>query len=569
MVQTFLKYYLTYRYAVLLMILGSVITTGLEMAFPALVREIMNIAPHGDVIRVITDTAVLAGAYLANFGLQYLLAYNGFVMAARFEKDLRRDLFAHMQVLPIQYFDNHHTGQLLSRLTSDVSEVSELAFRAPQELVVCILTMVGSIVVMLYMNPTLGALVTLMLIAETWHALWLNKKMKTPFYNKRVKMGEMTAVAEEEITGIRVVKSFARESISMKSFMQQADEYVTVSKLAYRVRAFFFSSVGFFTNIINVVVLFVGGILVVNEQMPFSDLVAFFLYIGIFIKPMMRLLGFSEAYQRGMAGFRRFYELMQEPVTIADHPNAIKCKSIRGEIVFHHVSFAYEDNIPVLSHLDLHIAAGETIAFVGSTGAGKTTIANLLLRFYEPQEGSILIDGCPIDQYTQASLREQIGLVQQDVFLFASSIANNIAYGKLDAKQEEIEQAAHLAAADIFIENLPQQYDSVIGERGVKLSGGQKQRLAIARVFLKNPPILVLDEATSALDTKTEQQIQKELERLSEGRTTIIIAHRLSTIRHADHIVVLDNGKIVEEGTHETLLMQKGVYATLYENQNK
>ena len=348
-------------------------------------------------------------------------------------------------------------------------------------------------------------------------------------------------------------------------FMEKADAYLATCKKSFKFKSYFIGSMIFFSNFINVAILVVGGLLINKGLMSFGELVAFFLYVGLFMKPLMQLLGFSEIYQRGMAGFKRFYELLQEKPEITDAPDAKICPPCKGNITFDNVSFAYADGRPVIRNLSLNLAAGETVAFVGATGAGKTTIASLLLRFYEPQSGRILLDGCDIREFTQESLRRQIGLVQQDVFLFGDSVRYNIAYAKLDATVDEVQTAAKAAAADEFIRKLPAGYDTEVGERGVKLSGGQKQRLAIARVFLKNPPVVVLDEATSALDNITEQQIQKELDELAVGRTTLIIAHRLSTIRHADKIVVLDEGAVAECGSHEELLARKGHYYDLYQ----
>ncbi len=451
-------------------------------------------------------------------------------------------------------------------MTGDLGEIGELAFRAPADVIVCFLSMIGTMVILMWMNLYLGALVTALLIAKTIHTIYLNGRMKRTYFANRVKQGEMTARAEESLSGIRLVKAFAAEDESLAAFMQKADAYLLVRRAAFKIRAYFVSSMGFFTNFINVAILAVGSFLISEGEMRLSDLVAFFLYVGIFLKPLMRLLAFTELYQRGMAGFRRFYEVMQQPEEIVDRLGSIECKNIRGHIVFENLTFAYSEGKEVIRNLNLTIEPGETVAFVGATGAGKTTIANLLLRFYEPQEGRVLLDGVDIADYTQKSLRRQIGLVQQAVFLFSDSVKYNIAYGNPDADDAAVEAAAKAAAADGFIDELPDKYLTEIGERGVKLSGGQKQRIAIARVFLKNPPIVVLDEATSALDNKTEKQIQRELDKLSVGRTTLVIAHRLSTIRHADKIVVLQQGSVIECGSHAELLAQGGVYAALYQS---
>lgn len=565
MLKTFLKYYKPYKFTVIGIVAGSLIAAVLELLFPALVRYIMNEAlPRHNVSRVVGIAAILCALYAANLGLQYILSYYGYLMSARMENDMRRDLYRHIQQMSFRFFDGTKTGQLISQLTGDLGEIGELAFRAPADIIVCILSMLGTMGMLLWMNLPLGALVTVLLLAKTIHTIYLNDRMKVTYLANRVKQGEMTARAEEGISGIRLVKAFAAECESLSSFMAKADDYVRVRQDSFKVRAYFISSIGFFTNFINVAILAGGCLLIEAGEMQLSDLVAYFLYVGIFIKPLMRLLAFTELYQRGMAGFVRFYEIMRQPVEITDKPGAIDCNNVRGEIVFDNVTFGYGDGREVIKNLNLTIQAGQTVAFVGATGAGKTTIANLLLRFYEPQRGRILLDGVNIADYRQRSLRRQIGLVQQDVFLFSDSVRYNIAYGRPEATDAEVRAAAQAAAADGFIEALPDKYLTEIGERGVKLSGGQKQRLAIARVFLKNPPIVVLDEATSALDNKTEQQIQQELDKLAQGRTTIVIAHRLTTIRHADKIVVLQNGAVAETGTHDELLKRGGIYAALY-----
>lgn len=565
MLKTFFKYYKPYKLAVAGIVFGSLAAAAMELLFPAVVRQILNVElPQNNVAQVMRLAALLCGLYLGNLLLQYVFSYWGYLMSARMENDMRRDLFSHIQNMSFRFFDSAKTGQLLSRITGDLGEIGELAFRAPADVIVCLLSMLGTMAILMWMNLYLGVLVTVLLLGKTIHTIYLNGRMKAAYFANRVKQGEMTARAEESLSGIRLVKAFAAEEESLSGFMQKADAYVAVRKASFKVRAYFISSMGFFTNFINVAILVGGTLLISRGEMLFSDLVAFFLYVGIFIKPLMRLLAFTELYQRGMAGFQRFYEIMRQPEEITDRPNAIECKNIRGRIVFENLTFGYGEGREVIKNLNLIIEPGETVAFVGATGAGKTTLANLLLRFYEPRQGRVLLDDVDIADYTQKSLRRQIGLVQQDVFLFSDSVKYNIAYADPDASDVQIEAAAKAAAADEFIEGLPNKYMTEIGERGVKLSGGQKQRIAIARVFLKNPPIVVLDEATSALDNKTEKQIQRELDKLAAGRTTLIIAHRLSTVSRADKIVVLKNGSMVECGTQAELLAKQGAYYDLY-----
>ena len=568
MFKTFLSYYKPYKGILLFVVIGSLLRALLELFFPYVVKLMLEQQlPLLNLPLLLKWSAALFVMYLANFGMHFSIIYWAQVMSSAMERDMRRDLFRHLQKLSFGFYDKNKSGQLLSRLTSDLGETAGLAGNAPNDIIVCGLTMLGTMVILVYMNPLLGSFIALLLVLKAVHTVLVNLRMKKAFFANRVAMGEVTAKAAESINGVRLIKAFAGERSDMAQFMEKADAYLATCKKSFKFKSYFIGSMIFFSNFINVAILVVGGLLINQGLMSFGELVAFFLYVGLFMKPLMQLLGFSEIYQRGMAGFKRFYELLQEKPEITDAPDAKSCPPCKGNITFDNVSFAYADGRPVIRGLSLNVASGETVAFVGATGAGKTTIASLLLRFYEPQSGRILLDGCDIRELTQESLRRQIGLVQQDVFLFGDSVRYNIAYAKPDATADEVQAAAKAAAADEFIQKLPAGYDTEVGERGVKLSGGQKQRLAIARVFLKNPPVVVLDEATSALDNITEQQIQRELDELAVGRTTLIIAHRLSTIRHADKIVVLDEGSVVECGTHEELLARKGHYFALYSKQ--
>ena len=568
MFKTFLSYYKPYKGILLFIIIGSLLRALLELFFPYVVKLMLEQQlPLQNLSLLLKWSAALLAMYLVNFGMHFGIIYWAQAMSYAMERDMRRDLFRHLQKLSFGFYDKNKSGQLLSRLTSDLSEVNGFAGNAPNDIIICGLTMVGTMVILVYMNPMLGSLIAILLLLKAVHTVFVNLRMKKAFFANRIAMGEVSAKAAESINGVRLIKAFAGERSDMAQFMEKADAYLATSKKSFKITSYFVGSMIFFSNFINVAILVVGGLLINKGLMSFGELVAFFLYVGLFMKPLMQLLGFIQIYQRGMAGFKRFYELLQEKPEIVDAPDAKSCPPCKGNITFDNVSFAYADGRPVIRGLSLDVAAGETVAFVGATGAGKTTIASLLLRFYEPQSGRILLDGCDIRELTQESLRRQIGLVQQDVFLFGDSVRYNIAYAKPDATADEVQAAAKAAAADEFIQKLPAGYDTEVGERGVKLSGGQKQRLAIARVFLKNPPIVVLDEATSALDNITEQQIQRELDELAVGRTTLIIAHRLSTIRHADKIVVLDEGTVVECGTHEELLARKGHYFALYSKQ--
>lgn len=570
MFKAFLKYYRTYQGLFWGVMLASIVSSLLDLVFPMLVRQILNVElPNKDMAGLMNKALILLGLYFFNFFLMYGMNYFGHKLSASIQRDMRHDLYSHMEKLSFKFFDNNKTGQLLNRITSDIAEISELTFKGPNDLLVCSITMIGVFGMLVYMNPRLGVIISIMLAVKAINAVYVNRKMKAAFKRSREKSGELAAAAEEGLSGIRLVKAFAREEMELNRFDEKSQALYETRLASFNLLCYFASSINFFTNVTNIMILTYGGYMIYNGELAFSDFVAFLLYVNLFMKPIFRLTILTEMYQRGMAGYNRFYEIMSTKPEIEDGPKAITSGEIKGSIVFENMTFGYIEGRDVLKNFNLEIKPGQKVAFVGATGVGKTTLASLLLRFYEPQKGRILVDGVDIKDYGQQYLRSQIGMVQQDVFLFSESVSYNISYGKAKATQEEIVTAAKLAAADDFIKALPEGYDTCIGERGVKLSGGQKQRLAIARAFLKNPPILVLDEATSSLDMKTEKLIQASLDKLTTNRTTLIIAHRLSTIVNADVIVVIKDGQIVEQGKHEELMALDGIYKKLYTLKNE
>lgn len=570
MIRVLMHYYKNYRLLLAGVIAGTFAFSALDLLFPVVVRDIIGrVLPSGEMDALLTETALLLFLYAAGFAVQYGVSYYGHVMSAGIEHDMRRDAFAHIEGLSFSYFDNEKTGNLLSRITGDITEISDLSFRGPNDVLICFVTMAGTLAIMLAMNWQLALLIGALLLLKTVQTFRTNRKMKRAFRRNREKMGEVSARVEESISGVRLTKAFAREPYELERFSEKSDELRQTRCASYRLVALFTAGINFFTNFINAAVLLAGGIMISAGNLSFSDFVAFLLYVNIFMKPVFRLTILAEVYQRGMAGLGRFREIMDIRPEVTDPPEPKRLGNGKSDIVFDHVTFGYLPEHRVLEDVSFTIEAGKTTAFVGETGAGKSTVASLLLRFYDPQEGRILIGGTDIRDCPQRELREKIGIVQQDIFLFSDSAADNIVYGKSGASREEIERAARMAAADEFIRELPEGYDTLVGERGVKLSGGQKQRIAIARVFLKDPSIVIWDEATSALDTETEKQIQAAFDTLLRNRTAVVIAHRLSTVRNADRIIVLGQGHILEDGTHAELMKKKGKYYQLCLAQEK
>lgn len=544
--------------------LCALLVALIDLIFPYVSRYSMKVMlPNKLYPTFFTVMAVMVLAYVLKAGLYYVITVIGHKMGVLVESDMRRDVFTHMQSLSFSYYDHNRTGVLMSRITSDLFEITELAHHGPENIVICTLTIVGALAVMFAMQWQLALVITLALPLCAWFTIKQRIKMKEANIEVKRKTAEIYSAIESSISGIRTAKAFANEDQESDKF-DRANEMFRGSKVEYyKSMGLFNSGMEFTTGIVQVVVIAVGGLLIMQNKMNYIDLITFSLYVSTFVSPVRKLTQFAELYMQGTAGFARFLEVMRTEPTIKDAPDAMELGAVEGKIDYNHVSFNYGNGIPVLSDVDLHIAAGQCLAVVGPSGGGKTTLCQLLPRFYDVCEGSVTVDGIDVRHVTQASLRRNIGVIQQDVFMFAGTIRENIRYGRPDATDEEIVEAAVRAQIHSEIMEMPDGYDSYIGERGVMLSGGQKQRISIARVFLKNPKILILDEATSALDTVTEQRIQASLDELSEGRTTIIIAHRLSTVKNADVIAVVEGEHIVEMGSHSELMAKNGEYAAL------
>ena len=547
----------------------AIIVSVIDMVFPYISRMSMNrLLPQSLFTTFFAVMGIMILAFIFRAVLYYVITVVGHRMGVLVESDMRRDIFTHMQDLSCSFYDKNRTGVLMSRITSDLFEITELAHHGPENVVICTLTIVGSIVMMFTIEWRLALVIAVTLPLCLWFTLSQRKRMKEANVEVKRKTAEISAAIESSISGIRTAKAFANEQQESDKF-DKANELFRGSKVEYyKTMGLYMCGMEFTTSIIQVIVIAVGGLLIMGGKMDYVDLVTFTLYVSAFISPVKRLAQFSEMYMQGSAGFSRFMEIMRTEPDIKDKPDAKEMGPVRGEIEYKDVSFDYGNGIPVLSHIDLHVQPGECLAVVGPSGGGKTTLCQLLPRFYDVCGGSVSVDGVDVRDVTQSSLRRNIGIIQQDVFMFAGTIRENIRYGRPDATDEEIIQAAVRAEIHNEIMEMPDGYDSYIGERGVMLSGGQKQRLSIARVFLKNPKILILDEATSALDTVTEQRIQASLDQLSQGRTTIIIAHRLSTIKNADVIAVVEGEHIVEMGSHKELVDKDGIYAALCRAQN-
>ncbi|WP_200833124.1 ABC transporter ATP-binding protein [Listeria monocytogenes] len=569
MLKRFFSYYKPYRTLFIIDFGCAVLAAILELAFPVAVNHVIDtLLPGKDFGLIITAALALLFFYILNTFMQYIVTYFGHMLGLNIETDMRRDLFSHLQKQPFGFYDNQKTGKLMSRMTTDLFEIGEVAHHGPEDIFISIMSLFGAFFLMLNINVKLAISTFILVPILTVLIVYFNKRMTKVTTGIFKDLGNFNAGVENAISGVRVVQAFANEPHEKGRFRVLNQAYRQSKLMFYKVMGLSFSFNYFLMRLISLFALLFGAYFTINGEISYGEFVGFILLTNVFIRPIEKINNVIESYPKGFAGFKRFLEVMDTEPAIQDEKDAKPAKVFCGDIAYNDVSFEYSDGKNVLNHINLSIKAGETVAFVGPSGAGKTTICNLLPRFYDVSAGEITIDGENIKRFTLPSLRAQIGVVQQDVFLFSGTVRENIAYGKLDASDEEIEHVVKLAHLSKVVEEMPDGLDTIIGERGVKLSGGQKQRLAIARMFLKNPPILILDEATSALDTETEKVIQASLEELAEGRTTLIIAHRLATIKHADRIIVVNETGIAETGTHDELLAQdNGAYKRLYDAQ--
>ncbi len=568
MLRAFVPFYRPHRKLFYLDMACALVVSLLDLVYPMLTREVLDhVIPTGQLNRLVWLCVGLFAIYLVKAGLSYFMQYYGHVVGVRMQADMRRKIFSKLEKLPFSYFDNHKTGQIMSRIVNDLMDISELAHHGPEDLFLSLVMIIGSAIYLWFINWQLTVALLLFLPVIVLFSARRRLKMQDAFAASRKQVGEINANLENSINGIRVSKSFCTADHDLKNFEVSNQNFVKERGKAYQAMGSFFAGNSLILDLMNVLLLAVGGYLIAGSQLELADFLMYVLYIGLWITPVRKLVTFAEMYTNATTGFSRYLELMDAKEEVEpQNPKALPVP-FRGEICLEDVSFSYETGGEVLSHLNLTIPSGKTVALVGPSGGGKTTLCHLIPRFYLPTGGRILLDGVDIAEVSLTDLRRKIGIVQQDVFLFGGTVAENIAYGKPDATMEEIAAAAKLAHLDEFIEALPDGYDTQVGERGIKLSGGQRQRISIARAFLKNPPILILDEATSALDTFTELAISHALKQLSVGRTTLVVAHRLSTVRNADCILVLDETGVVEQGTHAQLLQKGGMYAKLYQVQ--
>lgn len=565
----FIHYYSPYKTVFFIDLLCAAIISLVDLAYPQILRSATKTLFTQDkaiILQALPWIAIgLFMMYVIQSFCKYYVSCQGHIMGAKMERDMRQELFEHYEELSFSYYSQNNSGQMMSKLVSDLFDISEFAHHGPENLFISLVKIVGSFIFLFLINKKLALPLIVLVILMFLFSFRQNQKMQRTFMENRKKIGDVNASLQDTLSGIRVVQSFTNEEIEKNKFQKSNHAFLVSKKDNYRCMGEFMSSNLFFQGMMYLVTLVYGGYLIANNEMSAADLAMYALYIGIFISPIQILVELMEMMQKGLSGFRRFLDVMETEPEIKDAPDAVELKDVKGRVCYEDVSFHYsDDETTVLSHVSIEIPAGKSVALVGPSGGGKTTICSLLPRFYDVTGGRVTVDGQDIRSLTLKSLRSQIGVVQQDVYLFSGSIRDNIAYGKPDATEEEIIEAAKCANIHDFIMELPDQYDTFVGERGARLSGGQKQRISIARVFLKNPPILILDEATSALDNESERWIQHSLEELSKNRTTITIAHRLSTIKNADEIIVITENGIAERGTHETLLEKNGIYAGYY-----
>ncbi|MGN7940152.1 ABC transporter ATP-binding protein [Virgibacillus sp. 6R] len=565
MLRRFFSFYLPHKKLFIIDFSSAIIVALFELAFPLAVQWFIDkLLPTENWSMIVTISITLLLLYILSTFLQYIVNYWGHMLGINIETDMRRQLFQHVQKQSFKFFDNTKTGNIMSRITNDLMDIGELAHHGPEDLFISVMTFVGAFWIMFSINVKLAFVALIILPFLGWLMVVSNLRMNRAWKKMYGEIADVNSRVEDSVSGVRVVQSFTNETFENQRFQANNQKFRKAKLRGYKIMSFSLSGIYMMTRFVTLAVLVVGAWLSYTNQLSYGELVGFVLYVNVLFKPIDKISALMELYPKGMAGFKRFTELIDTDPDVVDTKDAVEVATLRGDIRFEDVSFGYDEHKTVLKGIDLSIKAGETVAFVGPSGAGKTTICSLIPRFYDVDNGAIKIDGIDVRDMTKQSLRSQIGIVQQDVFLFTGTLRENIAYGKLDATQEEIEEAAKRAHLESFIDSLPFGYDTQIGERGLKLSGGQKQRIAIARMFLKNPPILILDEATSALDTETEMIIQQALTELSKNRTTLVIAHRLATIRNADRIVVVTEDGIAEQGTHDELIEREGIFANLH-----
>ena len=573
LLKRFVPYYRNYIGIMIMDLFCAALTTVCELVLPLILRYITNIGMNDLASLTIRTIVIIGGVYFAlriiDGMASFYMAYTGHVMGASIETDMREDAFAHLQKLSDNYFNNTKVGQIMSRITSDLFDVTEFAHHCPEEFFIAFLKAVVSFVILAGINPLLTVIIFVLIPVMAVSCSYFNLQVRKAFKRQRNHIGELNARIEDSLLGNKVVRAFANEDVELGKFNKDNQEFLKIKRETYKYMAAFQNTIRIFDGLMYVVVIVAGGIFMIKGLISPADLVAYTMYVTTLLATIRRIIEFAEQFQRGMTGIERFTELMDANIDIFDEEGAVPLHNVEGKITFKHVSFEYpDDHTPVLADIDLTIKPGEKVALVGPSGGGKTTLCNLLPRFYDPTEGEILLDDQNIKKVTLQSLRSNVGVVQQDVYLFSGSVYENIAYGKPGASKEEVIKAAKLAGAHDFIQELKDGYETYVGERGVKLSGGQKQRISIARVFLKSPKVLLLDEATAALDNESEHLVSESLDKLAAGRTTHTIAHRLTTIHGADRILVLSGSRIVEEGNHETLMKKKGIYYQLYTSAN-